>query len=78
MKIFAWLDVPGEVKAEVESHGLQDESWVEKIAFNQVQRRSEIFDARKVGLRADQRMNFMALAHERTRDVRANESRSAC
>ena len=48
MKVLARLDVPCEVEAKVESRGLQDEGWIEKIAFDQVQRRSEVFDAFKV------------------------------
>jgi hypothetical protein len=48
VKVLARLDIPRKVEAKVESRGLENEGWIEKIAFDQVQRRSEVFDASKV------------------------------
>jgi hypothetical protein len=75
MEVFAGLDVPREVEAEVEPPIGKVDGRSQQIGIDEVKQRGYVADAIAVDPRQHDGVHFMALAHQLARDVRANESR---
>ena len=73
MKIFARLDVPCKVETQIKPPIREGDGRSQQIGLDEAERSGHVGDARTVDSRQHEGVHFVALAHQRARDMRADE-----